>query len=221
MNKIHLEFLQKRCLNDQGYVGNNTLKWANHVLPKIKFEEYLNRRFNRHELFDYCRDDKNTDLNVLIAILSWGGMRRDHGRLLLKNPSLIIELVRNLRKNIYPNRKVAFSTIKEYRDKNLLPGLGIGYFTKLICFLSPDLNGYIMDQWVAKSINLLTDSEIVKLTGNNWVNDNNTSEIYEVFCYQIDNLANILNCNGFQAEERIFSVGKGKGAWRNYLIQKY
>ncbi len=221
MNNIHLEFLQKLGIKDQGYVGNNSMKWANNVLPDVFFEEILNRRFNRYELFEYCRDSKNSDLNVLIAILSWGGMRRDHGRKLLKNPILILDLVKNLRKNIYPSRKVAFTTFKNYRDRALLPGLGIGYFTKLICFLSPDLNGYIMDQWVAKSINLLTDIEIVKLTGNNWVNDDNNSDDYEIFCSRIDSLAKILNCSGFEAEEKIFSVGKGKGVWRNYLIKSY
>ena len=78
-----------------------------------------------------------------------------------------------------------------------------------------------MDQWVAKSINLLTGKHLVKLTANNWVNDKNDSNTYEIFCQHIDNLAQILECSGFEAEKRIFSVGRKKGQWRNYLIKNY
>jgi hypothetical protein len=221
MNEIHLNYLIQIGDNDQGYVGNNSLRWANHVLPDNNFYNYLNRQFNRYELFQYCQDAKNNDLNVLAAILSWGGMRRDHGRLLFNNLEFVIVLVNNLRIGTYHTRQIAFSTFQDNRANNLLPGLGIGYFTKLICFLSPNLNGYIMDQWVGKSINLLTGQNIVNITGNNWVNDNNNADTYEAFCTHIDNLAIQLNCSGFEAEKRIFSVGRGNGAWRNYLIQNY
>ncbi len=109
---------------------------------------------------------------------------------------------------------------KEIRDT--YQGLGIGYFTKLICFLSPNLKGYIMDQWVSKSINFLTGDNIVDLTSNAWVNDSNNSDTYENFCNHVDQIAVILNCDGFEAEKRLFSVGgRKKGEWRNYLINNY
>ena len=219
MDLTHLNYLIQIGDSDKGYFGNNSLLWANQVFPDNNFDNYLDRQFNRYELFKYCEGQTNNNLNVLVAILSWGGMRRNHGRLLFKKPDFILELVQNLRTGKYKTRQIAFSTFQSYRHKGLLPGLGIGYFTKLICFLSPDLNGYIMDQWVGKSINLLTGKEIVKITGNNWVNDNNNEETYEIFCNNIDNLAIILNCSGYEAEKRIFSVGKGKGKWRQYLIK--
>lgn len=217
----HLEYLIQIEDSDKGYFGNNSLLWANQVFPDNNFDNYLNRQFDRYELFKYCEDHTNNNLNVLAAILSWGGMRRNHGKLLMKNPELVLDLVNNLRNGKYKTRQIAFSTFQSYRKKGLLPGLGIGYFTKLICFLSPELNGYIMDQWVGKSINLLTGKEIVKITGNNWVNDYNNDETYEIFCSNIDNLAIILNCSGFEAEKRIFSVGRRVGIWRNYLIDNY
>jgi len=74
---------------------------------------------------------------------------------------------------------------------------------------------------VGKSINLLTGQNVVNISSNNWVNDKNNSDTYELFCTHIDNLAQLLNCSGFEAEKRIFSVGRGKGAWRNYLIRNY
>lgn len=49
-------------------------------------------------------------------------------------------------------------------------------------------------------------------------NDLNGPEIYDVFCSYIDLLTSKLNCTGFEAEEMLFSVGRDKGHWRNYLI---
>jgi hypothetical protein len=220
MNEIHLNYLIQIGDNDQGYVGNNSLIWANQIAPDLNFDNYLNRQFNRYELFEYCQNINNDNLNVLVAILSWGGMRRNNARRLFNNLGFVLNLVDNLRNNVYPTRQIAFSTIQDNRVNGLLPGLGIGFFTKLICFLSPNLNGYIMDQWVAKSINLLTDQNLVNIY-NNRVVDNNNSDTYEQFCLHIDNLAQLLNCTGFEAEKRIFSVGHGKGIWRNYLVQNY
>lgn len=222
MNDNHLNYLIQIGNNDQGYVGNNSLNWGISVLGKdTNLDPLLNRQFNRYELFDYCQNENNDDLNILIAILSWGGMRRDHGRRLFENKKVILGIVGQLRNGNYENRQQAFEVFQNERKKKIIPGLGIGYFTKLICFLAPNLKGYIMDQWVAKSINLLTDTTIVNLTSNNWVNDYNDSNTYETFCQHVDNLAQILKCSGFEAEKRIFSVGRKKGEWRNYLIKNY
>lgn len=228
MNQEHLNKLISIGENDKGYKGSNSLKWANYVLPNIKFDNYLDRELNRYELFEYCANKKNENLNVLVAILSWGGMNRKHGIKLLNQPETVLDLVENLRIGAYKSRKTAFEAFQKNRTNNLLPGLGIGYYTKLICFLAPKLNGYIMDQWVSKSINLLEGEEnenIVHLTnyrGSGWVNDNNNNaETYEKFCSRIDDLSSILGCTGIEAERRLFSVGHGQGVWRKYLVEHY
>lgn len=218
----HFDVLKRMPKGNQGYVGTHSLNWANQVFPNYKFDGTLDKRFERSQLFDYCKNSQNNDLHVLVAILSWGGMRRDHGRLLEKQLPLLLSLVKDLRNGIFLTRKEAFFKIQNMRKSGELPGLGIGYFTKLICFLAPNLNGYIMDQWVAKSINLLTGKAQVQLTNGNWVNDENTAETYEIFCYYVDKLGELLECSGFEAEERIFSVGgRKKGDWRNYLVNNY
>lgn len=224
MNQIHLDNFIKLSSCEQDYLGNNSLKWGNYVLPDTKIDNYLNKQLNRYELFDYSQNLKIDNLNVLVAILSWGGMNRRHAVNLFSNPITLMELVNNLRNRVYQTRQSAFEAFQIKRENGLLPGLGIGYYTKLICFLSPQLNGYIMDQWVSKSINLLTGEKIVSLSnykGRGWVNDNNNYETYETLCSKIDQLATILGCSGFEAEKRLFSIGKGQGAWRNYLIQNY
>jgi hypothetical protein len=225
MNEIHLNTLIQIGDKDQGYVGSNSLNWATYVLPNNSvIDKYLDRQFTRYELFDYCQNPNNDNLNVLLAILSWGGMNRRHGTKLFLNSEPVLNLVNDLRKGVYKNRQSAFNAFQANRLNGLLPGLGIGYFTKLICFLSPNLNAYIMDQWVSKSINLLTNENTINITnyrGSGWVNDKNNSETYELFCTKIDELANILGCDGFEAEKRLFSVGRGQGIWRNYLIENY
>lgn len=222
MNMTHINKLIIIGDNGQGYIGNNSLKWGRSILGNnIMIDPNLDKRFDRYHLFNYCQDKQINNLNIIISILSWGGMRRDHGRRLFANIDPLLELVDNLRNNIYITRAFAFESIQNVRREGLLPGLGIGYFTKLICFLSPKLKGYIMDQWVAKSINLLTDEKIINISNGNWVNDINDGEVYENFCSKIDELAIILECQGFEAEKRIFSVGRGHGEWRNYLIENY
>jgi hypothetical protein len=221
MNQTHLDYLISIGDKDNEYIGNNSISWAKFVLSEHHLiDNYLDKRFTRYDLLAYCKNPNNNNLNVLLAILSWGGMNRNHGISLLQDLEVIEVLVDNLRKGVYPTRKDAFRAFQQSRQQGQLKGLGIGYFTKLICFLSPDLNGYIMDQWVSKSVNLLTGENIIKLM-NGWVNDTNTAETYELFCTKVDYLAAQLGCDGLEAERQIFSVGRGKGKWRTYLIKHY
>ena len=225
MITAHLEKLLNISENDHGYVGNNSLKWANNVITNELYSDIdiqsFNTQFDRYQLFKYCSNSDKSDLNVITAILSWGGMRINNVRDLFKNINALYPLVNALRNKIFNSRQSAFKAFKKERELGKLPKLGIGYFTKLICFLSPELNGYIMDQWAGKSINLLAGNEIVKIR-NNWVVNDNNDVTYEIFCSYIDSLAKKLNCTGIEAEKRIFSVGgRNKGEWRKYLINNY
>lgn len=220
-NKEHLNKLKEIGQDDTGYIGSNSLKWAKFVLPNKEFDIELDKRFTRDMLFEYCKDSNKDNLNVLVAILSWGGMRRDHGKNLFNKPNTVLNLVKKLRNKEYKTREEAFSDFNDNRVEGNLPGLGIGYYTKLICFLFPELKGYIMDQWAGKSINLLQDRKIVGLRSG-WVSDDvNSVDSYKEFCLKIDELSKILKCDGFEAEKRIFSVGNGRGEWRNYLKENY
>ncbi|MVM42115.1 hypothetical protein GO730_37985 [Spirosoma sp. HMF3257] len=222
MIDIHLEYLKKIGEDSYGYIGNNSLSWARSVLSdSCQIDLFLDQKLDRYGLLNYCSDHNNNNLNSLIAILSWGGMRRDHGRRLFENSTILDQVILKLRTGHYSSRQKAFAAFQLCRAQGKLPGLGIGYFTKLICFLAPNLNGYIMDQWASKSINLLTGKEIVKITNNGWVTDENGPDTYEQYCDIIDKLGIQLNCTGIEAEKRIFSVGRGLGQWRNYLHKNY
>ena len=76
-----------------------------------------------------------------------------------------------------------------------------------------------MDQWTAKSVNLIF-SPSIKLSKYGQVMDSNLSAVYEDFCLKIEELAVILKTTPINAEEIIFSHGgKIKGEWREYIIK--
>ena len=60
----HLDYLIQIEDSDKGYFGNNSLLWANQVFPDNNFDNYLDRQFNRYELFKYCEGQTNNNLNV-------------------------------------------------------------------------------------------------------------------------------------------------------------
>ena len=210
-------------IEDKVFKGPNSLSWSQFVYGKsLSGEDLLNRNFYRDELLNFCSDKSNSDMLTLLAILSWGGMNREHGKNLFTNTDPILDIVYKLRTSHFKTRSEAYNYIQEKRKSKLLPGLGIGYFTKLICFLAPELNGYIMDQWVAKSINLIAEKNIVHINKSHWVTDENNSEAYESFCDEVDKIGAELNLSGYKAEEKLFSIGgKNKGAWRKYVIENY
>lgn len=224
-NTNHLEFFLSIEENTKWIGGANSYDWSKYVLKSNKsklLNTNLDHKFYRDELLSYCSNKENSDLDCLLAILSWGGMHREHGRKLFENSTTVLDITNKLRNNCFSNRKEAYAYIRNQRSKKLLPGLGIGYYTKLICFLAPNLNGYIMDQWLAKSINLITGSNKIKMNSKSWVTDVNDEATYDSFCQEIEKIAILLGVSGFKAEEKLFSIGgKTKGQWREYLINNY
>ena len=110
---------------------------------------------------------------------------------------------------------------------NAIEGLAPAYFTKLITFFAPHLNGYILDQFTGLSINKLSaqEEQVVQMSGS-WVNRKNTGAEYEAFCSRVDRLAEILNhgrpptqhIDGYRVESLLF--GKGQ-PWRDYIDTIY
>jgi len=223
MNEDQINFLINIGHVNQGNVGFNALNWANYVFDNLleHLPAILDQQFNRNALFAYCNNVETSNLHASIAILAWGGMRRDHGIRLFDNWENLEPIINDIRLGNYATRIDAFEAFQNARIDGHLPGLGIGYFTKLICFLHPLQNGYIMDQWTGKSINLLNGAPVIHINQYGWVTDHNDSATYGAFCDYIEQLAGILGCTGMEAEQRIFSVGRGQGLWRNYLRENY
>ena len=100
-------------------------------------------------------------------------------------------------------------------------GLGPSYFTKLLYFFSPALDFYIMDQWTAKSINLLTGVHVVRVYDSSPTRENKGGN-YQAFCEEVDHLAALLGQTGDQIEQRLFSDGgRRRAPWRAHVHAHY
>jgi len=200
--------------------GINALDWGMYVQP-VNFNEKLNKKLVRSDLLNENFTNALTDFELTVAILSWGGMNREHAKTLYKNNDWI-NLVSSLRSKEINSRKEAYNEFYKLRKGGKLKGMGPAYFTKLICFANPKLNGFIMDQWTSKSINLLCDKELIKLTKSGHVKDNNTPDIYELFCEIVEDLSKKYNVKPIVLEENLFSNGGfNKGSWRKYVVNNW
>jgi hypothetical protein len=119
-----------------------------------------------------------------------------------------------------------------------MSGIGPAYYTKLIFFLG-DGEGLIMDQWTSKSINLIHEENVIKLTGG-YVSRFAGSGMYQKYVHCVAELAEGMGLSGteFQKnnkmEELIFSISAKKkpkfltrqeheivSAWRSYVEREW
>lgn len=148
-------------------------------------------------------------------------MNREHGKSLFEHKEWL-NVINKMRNNEIETRKEAYELFAELRKNKKLKGMGPAYFTKLICFVNPNLKGYIMDQWTSKSINLLFSNKTVFFHNNGNVTDKNTDKIYEDFCLKIEYLADLLKLKPIDLEENIFSNGgANKGKWRQFVVDNW
>ena len=98
-------------------------------------------------------------------------------------------------------------------------GLGPAFMTKLLYFFSPLPNNYIMDQWTAKSVNLLTGNWVVRMTPGGSVHNQNKCGNYQAYCDELDSMAKLIGgVTGEQVEEMLMSQGKpALWPWRAHV----
>jgi hypothetical protein len=226
----HLEVLRSIGPAEQTWVGGKLQPYARSVTDHqsgVQIQLLPNSSIGREYLFSMAsKIDVNT-LTCCVAIFAWGGMRRDHARELLKNYKKwihIADLIRTQRLS----RCESYSLFMETRGRKDLPGMGPAFFTKLIYFLGRNAptRGYIMDQWTARSANLLSGRQLVSLVRVGKalrVADKNSEKVYDEFCSFIEELSLTLKETPDQAEMRIFSSGgrdSKAGHWRMHVRQQ-
>ncbi len=179
---------------------------------------------NRAGVFALVKNLNVSTLNCCLAIIAWGGMRRDHARSFFACRSDWLGLADDLRCREF-DRAEAYNHFVGLRRQRKLPGMGPAYFTKLLYFLSARSGrpGLIMDQWTARSANFLSGKNLVDLNdaGENAyaVSDLNTGATYEQFCAFLEYIAKKMNTTAELVELRMFSEGRGRGRWRNLIKQ--
>ena len=210
-------------------------------------QSQLSGIFNRTRLIAMQADPDVGTLELCIAVLAWGGMHRNNRDHLFKAPAAPwLEVAQAIRAGEM-TRAEAFDAFAALCHEGAIPGMKPAYFTKLVYFLMPRGGapiGYIMDQWLGCSINLLAGQEVVKMDNTlEWRREKrapaperrlsslvsawNTGRDYERFCTAIETLAATMDAytdqdwNPETTELTLMSRGGRKpGAWRAHVRQQ-
>jgi hypothetical protein len=199
-------------------------------------------KVNRTTLLAMAADDGVGTAELCISIFAWGGMRGNHRDLLFSRPlDPWVAIAEQVRRNQLSRAGAydSFSNLRTSGNDNPIAGMGPAYFTKLLYFLAPGTSespkGYIMDQWLGCSVNLLTGRQIVKLDQNlKWqirdgqakqvvdsiVSNVNSGQDYEEFCQIVEALSRKMGTSWTpELTERALIADGGKSAhpWRTYV----
>ncbi|MGO7751135.1 hypothetical protein ACC708_12440 [Rhizobium ruizarguesonis] len=212
--------------------------WAAHIAghgEMLNFRGLPTERLDRGQLFSKLAASDLELREKCALIFAWGGMKIDHGKSAFGSFGEWRYDVGRIQAG-YVSRSQAYAALLARKT----PGIGPAFFTKLIyffgrCAAKPGSSfGYIMDQWSARSVNLLAGEQVIALSaGVPWikaeregarlgkaVTAENSADKYEAFCQIIDCLASKFECAPDFVEEVMFSHGgKSKGLWRQYVLQ--
>lgn len=237
VNKGSYDVLEKaiKLLKDQSPFGSAPREWltwvykdSNNQLLKQSLSLVSDKPIRREDIYQMVTSRNIETITCVATILAWGGMQRPNGSSALSTVSYWLPVCDEIRSGKL-SRIEGYEKLMSIRIKNQMIGMGPAFFTKLIFFLmhGQKNQGYIMDQWTGASVNLLSESELVKLkkqknkkknTYSEIVDDKNTAKDYENFCSYVEYLAEKLKQNPVSVELAMFSEGRGKGTWRNYVV---
>jgi hypothetical protein len=183
------------------------------------------RKPDREDLRQISRDRGIDTLDVCMLVFAWGGMTVKNGKGVLQELGWI-DTAHQLRVGDIDHIQ-AYRQFFDHYTMGRIRSCGPAYYTKLLFFLpgSDKHRGIIMDQWTARSINLLVGKPVVTLVKNSSpagsyrVSPLNDRSVYERFCVIVGTLAARLGITTEEAEVRLFSEGRGKGRWREYVKQ--
>ncbi len=217
----------------ESWAGGNIRAFAKYLSDRgvlLNLLEYPDQKLDRNGLFELVSKNANSTFNCCVAIVAWGGMNREHALSAFTRWSEWEPIATKIRAGEL-NRREAYEAFYDLRKTKKLKGLGPAYFTKIIYFLSkPVCRGYILDQWTARSTNLLHHTKVILLNKSvsktqktsYFVSDKNLPETYENFCLFIELLAKSYQTTPDLIEMSLFSNGKSKGKdrgeWRTYVI---
>ncbi|WP_335925473.1 8-oxoguanine DNA glycosylase OGG fold protein [Sphingomonas sp. AAP5] len=204
-------------------------------------DQLPNAPLDRTALLTLAADESVSTEVVCWSIMAWGEMHGRHRNTLAALAQAPWIDVADLIRLGQLDRAKAYDAFRQLKlgKPDKMPGVGPAYFTKLIFFLMPRSArahpvGYIMDQWAACSINLLTADSVVltdcllswqykcstlSRRGTFTVSACNTSHNYENYCRAIEALAQEIGRNASETELALMSGGgTSKKRWREYVI---
>lgn len=211
----------------QGAEGMSALTWATGVGYRPLRGALSDAKLDRIQVRDYCRSPDNTAEHCFITVMAWGGggLKAHYRRSSWEARQRWRNVVASLRQS-GTSRSNAYEALWSLKNRDPdqgddLPGVGPAFFTKLIFFMRDRPNGFIMDQWLGKSVNLVTGERIVRMDGD-CASLRNTSADYERFCGVVEELGGRLGLNHDAIEQALFSRGgRRPGPWRRYVKEHW
>lgn len=200
------------CILENLWTGRSAVNWLSKLKPDWKLPGLTDTRINRNNLLKHIQSIKgrnsltNKDIHSLIVnIFAWGGMRQTGkaGYAALQTIQSYDDICEDL---IYGLDAVtAYRKFFEAKEAKRMRGIGPAFYTKLIFFLG-DQTGLIMDQWTARSVNLLSTQEIIKLKSKTVVSDCNCDDVYKRYLEFVAELQRELGIKTLsKTEELLFS----------------
>jgi len=218
--KKHWEVFSNIPFKEQGAIGDRPAEWVTrHGVQNVpQGNQLLKHQLSRAEVREICLNENNDVLFGYVCAMAWGVQGRG------PNGSKPVQKAWDNREKITLKlekiRGGGLSISESYdlfTGSNTIPYLGPSYFTKLIYFFRPRVDVYIMDQWTAKSVNLLTGRKVVKLSGSSPLRSNSSND-YKDFCKEISHMAQLLGISGDHVEQNLFSSGgKEPEPWRIHV----
>lgn len=228
---------------EQMWVGTPANKWFESLKTSWQIESLPTSSLNRNGLLALVADTKQSSnfskdqiQKLIISIFSWGGMSRTRttGQLAMDSMEAYVEICRSLLLGSDPLE--AYQSFYNKQIAGSMRGVGPAYYTKLIFFLG-DQKGLIMDQWTARSMNILLKEPIIKLEGGYKgrfaVSKFNSQIVYKKYLEALNELTKELGISdASKTEELIFSCSHEQAkiktllgefhedcsAWRRYVV---
>lgn len=226
------------------WVGQSAMNWFTITTKDTqKSQRFSDVSFNRTSLREHILSEKNSKtasanlFNIVVNILAWGGMQYNHGRKALQCWDNWQPICDGLVSGEL-NYTEAYDAFFEAQHSGKMSGIGPAYYTKLIFFLGNG-EGLIMDQWTSKSINLIHEENVIKLTSG-YVSKFADSAMYKKYVQSVAELAESMDMSGTEfdknnkMEELIFSISAKKkpkfltiqeheivSAWRSYVESEW
>jgi len=215
----------------QGPVGNSPSRYAQELggpYPQQWWEyaqsigQQPNTPIDRETVRRIGRDSTLDPRLLYAVIMAWGGQRMDHFRSSIAAEGLF-RIVEDLRESDR-SRSEDFQRVQAQAEG--IPGLGLAFYTKLLWFLRPAPNAFILDQWTAKGVLFLGMGNTVRLRPYNATNgyaapdSATTGQEYEAFCQRMEDLpaqlwGDAVVCDPSAGETAVFDAPRGR--WRSFV----
>jgi hypothetical protein len=228
-------FSQMQAIPLPAWSGKKPHQWAGNVSLVLQALPGVSRTaLTRSALRSMWLNPAIATEVCVLSTMAWGGMKTNHGQDFWTAKTHWLPLCDEVRQGKH-TRRSAFDAFSKLKASGKLPCMGPAYFTKIIFFADHKADGYILDQWTARSVHMLTgqcqwpsvltDHESKKMAVTDptklrlRVVDKVTGADYEDFCVLVEDVGGRLGIHPHLAEEQLFSIG-GKHAhpWRTHVM---